>query len=168
MAEIVNLRNVFIVSVQRAYDAEKRIVDALPAMREAASSTELKHAFQLHLEESQVHVDRLLKVFEWVDEKPKTDTCHAVKGVIRDADYAILLDLVGVDAPVKDAALIASAQQVEHLEIAMYGTLRAWAVALDEREAMEAFELTIEEEKNADTVLTGIAATLNVRAAHAD
>jgi ferritin-like metal-binding protein YciE len=81
-------------------------------------------------------------------------------------DYAVLLDLVGVDAPVKDAALIAAAQQVEHFEIAMYGTLRSWAVALEKPEVMEGLELTVEEEKNADTVLSAIAGTLNLRAAH--
>lgn len=166
MSEISNLSDLFYLNLRRAYDAEKRIADALPAMREASSSSELTHAFQTHLEETHLHVDRLLQIFEWLDKKANTDTCHALKGLVKDADYAVLLDLVGVDAPVKDAALIAAAQQVEHFEIAMYGTLRSWAAALDTPKIMEALELTLEEEKNADTVLTAIAGTLNLRAAH--
>jgi ferritin-like metal-binding protein YciE len=166
MSEIVNFHDLFYFNLQRAYDAEKRIVEALPAMREASSSSELKHVFQTHLEETHLHIDRLLQVFEWLDKKAKSDTCHAVQGLVKDASYAVLLDLVGVDAPVKDAALIAAAQQVEHFEIAMYGTLRSWAVALEKPEVMEGLELTVEEEKNADTVLSAIAGTLNLRAAH--
>jgi ferritin-like metal-binding protein YciE len=104
-------------------------------------------------------------VFEWFEEKPKAETCHALKGLIDDADYAVLLALVDVGAAVKDAALIAAAQQVEHFEIAMYGTLRTWAITVDNRDSMEALEVTLEEEKNADTVLTAIAETLNQRAA---
>jgi ferritin-like metal-binding protein YciE len=80
---------------------------------------------------------------------------------------AILLTLIGVDSPVKDAALILAAQQVEHFEIATHNTLRTWAVALDQREAMEALDVTLEEETNADTRLAGIAETLNLRAVHA-
>ena len=166
MPEIENFRDVFYFNLRRAYDAEKRIVDALPPMREAASSSELTQAFQTHLEETHLHVDRLLQIFEWLDRKANADTCHAVKGLVQDADYAVLLDLVGVDAPIKDAALIAAAQQVEHFEIAMYGTLRSWAVALEKPKIMEMLELTVEEEQNADTVLTAIAGTLNLRAAH--
>lgn len=166
MLEIANLGDLFYLTLRQAYDAEKCIVEALPAMREASSSSELTHAFQTHLEETHLHVDRLLQIFEWLDKKAGTDTCHAAKGLVKDADDAVLLDLVGVDAPVKDAALIAAAQRVEHFEIAMYGTLRSWAVALDKPKIMEVLELTIEEEKNADTVLTAIAGTLNLRAAH--
>jgi ferritin-like metal-binding protein YciE len=170
MPEITNLRELFIFNVRRAYDAEQRIVKALPVMRDAASSAELRHAFQAHLEETELHVDRLLQVFEWFDEKAKTETCHAVKGLIKDSDYAALLTLIDDETPikdVKDAALIAAAQQVEHVEIALYGTLRTWAITLDKRDAMEVIEVTLEEEKNADALLTGIAGTLNLRAAQA-
>jgi ferritin-like metal-binding protein YciE len=163
MSEIMNLRDLFIFNMRRAYDAKRRLVKALPLIRAAASSSELRRVFQAHLEETELRVDRLLQVFDSFDEKPDTDTRHTMKGLIQDDDYAVLLTLVGADGVIKDAALAAAAQQVEQFEIATYGTLRTWAVALDKREAMEALEVTLEEEKNADTLLTGLAGMLNLR-----
>jgi ferritin-like metal-binding protein YciE len=164
MAHANSLRDLFIENLRRADDAEKRLVKALPKMRDAATSERLKKAFQTHFAQMEVHVDRLDQVFAWFDERPKTETCHAIKGILDDGDYALDLE---AEADVKDAALIAAAQEAGHFQIARYGTLRTWAVVVGKKEAIQALELRLEEEKGADTHLTTIAATLNVRAAHA-
>jgi ferritin-like metal-binding protein YciE len=162
MADAKTLNDLFIRELRRAYDAEQRLTKALPKLRDAASSSELKHAFQAHFEETEVHVDRLDQVFELLGEKAKAETCEGIKGIIKDGQHAIDLDAEPV---VKDAGLIAAAQEAEHFEIAAYGTLRTWAVVLDKKDAMQVLEVTLEEEKNADTLLTGIANTLNPLAA---
>ena len=164
MAHAKSLNDLFLMNLRRVYDAEKRLVKALPKLRDAATSEELKHAFQAHFEETEAHVDRLDQVFGWFDEEPKASTCDSIKGILEDGKDAIDLDAEGT---VKDAALIAAAQDAEHFEIASYGTLRTWATALGNNEAMQALEVTLEEEKNADALLTNIAATLNLRAVHA-
>lgn len=165
MADVKSLNDLFIVNLRRAYDVENRLVKALPTMRDAATSEELKHALQTHLEETKAHVDRLDQVFDWCRQKPEARTCESIKGILEDNKDVVKLD---AEAAVKDAALIAAAQEAEHLEIALYGTLRTWAGVLVMREAMEALELTLEEEKAADGLLTGVAGTLNLRAAQAD
>src|SRR5262249_23206505 len=164
MAEVKSLRDVFIEILRRAYDTEKRLVKALPRLRDAAASADLKHAFQAHFEETEVHVDRLDQVFGWFDEKPKGESCASIKGILDDGKHVV--DLNG-EADVKDAALIAAAQQAAHFEIALYGTVRAWAAVLGRTTALHALELTLEEEKAADATLTGLSTKLNVRAAHA-
>jgi ferritin-like metal-binding protein YciE len=164
MADTKSLNDLFIENLRRAYDAEQRLVDALPELRDAATSGELKHAFQSHFEETKVHVSRIEQIFERWDEEPQKEKCKSIEGTVDDAKYARNLD---ADPSVKDAALIAAAQETEHVEIALYGTLRTWAAILVQNEAMAALEVTLEEEKAADELLTNIAATLNLRAAHA-
>jgi ferritin-like metal-binding protein YciE len=163
MADANSLRDLFVQNLRRTYDAEQRLAKALPKMRDAATSDELRHAFQTHYEETVVHADRLDQVFGWFDEKPRADTCEAIKGIIEDSKDVLKLD---AEASVKDAALIAAAQEAEHFEIGSYGTLRTWATALERNDAMQVLEVTLEEEKNADALLTNIAATLNLKAAH--
>jgi ferritin-like metal-binding protein YciE len=149
------------------YDAEQRLTKALPKLEKAASSPELKAAFQAHFEETETHVERLDQVFGLFGVKPDADACEAIKGIIKDGDDAIDMK---ADPNVRDAALIAAAQEAEHFEMADYGTLRSWAVTLNKTEAMHILEWTLEEEKNADQKLTAIANSLNLRAAtvHAD
>jgi ferritin-like metal-binding protein YciE len=162
MADAKTLNDLFIRELRRAYDGEQRLTKALLKLRDASTSSELKHAFQTHFEETEVHVDRLDQVFESLGEKAKAETCEGIKGIIKDGQQAIDLD---AESAVKDAGLIAAAQEAEHFEIALYGTLRTWAVVLDHKTAMQVLEVTLEEEKNADTLLTGIANTLNLQAA---
>jgi ferritin-like metal-binding protein YciE len=162
MADIENLTDLFIRKLRRVYDAEQRLMKTLPQLRDAASSRDLKAAFLAHFEETEAHVDRLERVFELFNEKPDADTCHSIKGAIKDGDDAVKLD---AEPAVKDAALIAAAQDAEHIEIAMYGTLRTWAATLKQLEAAHALEWTLEEEKAVDKRLTGIAEELNFRAA---
>jgi len=164
MADEKTLYDLFIENLRRAYDAEKRLVTALPHFRDGATSEDLIHAFQTHVEETEVHVSRLEQIFEWCREPAKTHTCEAIRGILEDGEDLIDLD---VEPNLQDAALIAAAQEAEHFEIALYGTLRTWAVTLGKTDVMQALELTLEEEKAADHLLTSIAATLNARAAHA-
>lgn len=162
MADARNLNDLFILKLRRTYDAEQRLTKALPELVNAASSSELKRALQTHLEETETHVDRLDQVFGLFDEKPNADTCEAMKGIIKDGQDILKLD---ADPAVKDAGLIAAAQDAEHHEIASYGTLRTWAATLNKHEAMHVLEWTLEEEENADKRLTQIASRLNLRAA---
>jgi ferritin-like metal-binding protein YciE len=164
MADIKNLTDLFIHKLHRVYDAEERLMKALRQLRDAASSPELKAAFQSHFEETEAHVDRLEQVFGLFNEKPDVDTCHSIKGVIKDGTEAMKLD---AEPAVKDAALIAAAQEAEHIEIASYGTLRTWAAALKQTEVVHALEWTVEEEQSVDRRLTEIAQALNFRAAAA-
>jgi ferritin-like metal-binding protein YciE len=164
MADANSLRDLFVENLRRMYDAEQRLVKALPTMRDAAASDELRRAFYAHCEETIVHADRLKQILVWLGEKPKAHTCEGIKGILADSKDVMSLK---ADPDVKDAALIAAAQEAEHFEIALYGTLRTWATVLGRIDAMQALEMTLEEEKNADAVLTKLASTLNLKAAHA-
>src|SRR5262249_33062826 len=135
MAQVTSLRELFVENLRRAYDTEKRLVKALPRLRDAAASADLKHAFQAHFEETEVHVNRLDQVFGWFDEKPKGESCASIKGILDDGKHVV--DLNG-EADVKDAALIAAAQQAEHFETGLYGTLRTWAAVLGRTNALQA------------------------------
>jgi ferritin-like metal-binding protein YciE len=127
---------------------------ALPKMAKAAESAELEGAFLLHREQTQEHVSRLEKVFELIDKKPQGKTCPAINGILEEGTE--MMDENKGSATL-DAALIAAAQAVEHYEIARYGTLKSWAELLDLPEAVELFEQTLEEEKQTDEDLTGLA-----------
>lgn len=155
------LEDLFVYELRCVYDAERRLVNALPEIEEAASSPDLKRAFHAHLDETEIHVDRLEQVFGLFDLQPKPENCESVKGMIKDSERVIDLD---AEPNVKDAALVAVVQEVEHFEIAAYGTLRTWAIALDNSEVRHLLEWTLEEEKREDAMLTHIADSLNLRA----
>jgi ferritin-like metal-binding protein YciE len=162
MADMKSLNDLFIQKLRYVYDAEQRLVKALPKLSKAASSPELKQAFDSHLKETETHVERAEQLFGLFDHKPNADTNDSIKGIISAGDDVISLK---ADAPVKDAALIAAAQGAEHYEIAEYGTLRAWARVLGKTEALPLLDWTLEEEKKADHTLTEIAGRLNFQAA---
>jgi ferritin-like metal-binding protein YciE len=164
MAEISNLDDVFMLTLRRVYDAEMRLTKALPKLAKSASSPMLKQTFERHLEETETHVKRVEQIFGLFSQRPNADTDDAVKGIVKTGDDVIKLN---GDGPVKDAALIAAAQEAEHYEIAAYGTLRTWADVLGKPEAVRLLESTLNEEKRADLALTQTAATLNVQAAAA-
>ena len=119
-----SLGDLFVVQLQDLYDAEKRLTQALPKMAEAASNSTLKTAFQSHLRETENHVARLEKIFGVMGMNADRETCQAMKGLIAEGEEAIG---ASGDAAVRDAALIAAAQRVEHYEIAGYGTVRTLA-----------------------------------------
>jgi ferritin-like metal-binding protein YciE len=162
MARFKNLTDLLIHQMRLVYDAEQRLTKALPKLEDAASATELKQAVHTHFEETEAHVDRLEQAFAMFDETPKPETCESMKGLIKDGKDATELD---ADDAVRDAAIIAAAQEAEHFEIAAYGTLRTWAVTLGRTEAVHLFEWTLEEEKATDHRLTQIAERLNRAAA---
>jgi ferritin-like metal-binding protein YciE len=157
------LQDLFVYELRGVYDAERRLVNALSELEEAASSPDLKRAFHAHLEETEIHVDRLEQIFGLFDLRPKAESCESVKGMIKDAERVIDLD---AEPDVRDAALAAVVQEIEHFEIAAYGTLRTWAIALDKTEAKHLLDWTLEEEKREDALLTQIADSLNMRAVH--
>jgi ferritin-like metal-binding protein YciE len=136
------------------YDAEHRIIEALPQMAEKASSPTLRKAFQKHLQETEKHVARLESVFEQRGIEKSRDKCEAIVGLINEGRE--ILSAEG-DKDVLDAALIAAAQRVEHYEMAGYGTARAFARQLGDEYSAELLDQTLDEEKATDMKLTQIA-----------
>jgi ferritin-like metal-binding protein YciE len=134
--------------------AERQLVVALPKMAQAAFHDELRTAFEEHLVETRGHVDRLQEIFGQLGRSPSGETCKAMQGLIAEGEEVIATD---GDRAAKDAALIAAAQRVEHYEIAAYGTARSLADALDHREAKDLLDQTLDEESNADKLLTKVA-----------
>jgi ferritin-like metal-binding protein YciE len=149
-----NLSDLFLEQLQDLYDAEHRLTEALPKMRDAASSTELKNAFDMHLEETRGHIRRLEQVFAQMGVAAERQTCPAMKGLIKEGQE--MIDAEG-DPMVKDAALIAAAQRVEHYEMAGYGSVRSFARRLGLGEIVNTLQMTLDEEGNADKTLTKIA-----------
>jgi ferritin-like metal-binding protein YciE len=158
-----SLNDLVALQLQDLYDAEQRLTKALPKMADAASSKELKSAFQKHLRETEEHVTRLEKVFNILGLTARRETCEAMKGLIAEGDAAV--SAVG-DPEVRDAALIAAAQRVEHYEIAGYGTVRTLAERLGHDEIARILQQTLDEEGACDKKLTEIAESrVNVKAA---
>lgn len=161
-----DLRDFFEDGLKDIYWAEKALTKALPKMAKNATASQLIHAFEHHLKETEEHVTRLEKVFESLGLKAVAKKCNAMAGILDEADAIIEETEVG---DIRDAAMIAAAQKVEHYEIATYGTLRVYAVTLGETKAALLFAKTLEEEKNTDVKLTEIAVShINVDAAHQD
>jgi ferritin-like metal-binding protein YciE len=152
--ELNSLQDLLSDEIQDIYDAEKRLTAALPKMAEAARSPELRAAFQEHQRQTEDHVNRLEQVFELLGETPERDTCDAMKGLIDEGEEVV--SARGSDE-VRDAALIAAAQRVEHYEIASYGCAREFAEQLGQEEVSALLQQTLEEEKSADKRLTAIA-----------
>jgi ferritin-like metal-binding protein YciE len=149
-----SLNDLLIEQLQDLYDAEFRLTEALPKMRDAATSAELQNAFDMHLEETRGHVRRLEQVFSQLGVAAERQTCPAMKGLIKEGDE--MIDAEG-DPQVKDQALIAAAQRVEHYEMAGYGSVRAMARKLGLAEIADTLQMTLNEEGNADQKLTQIA-----------
>lgn len=148
------LQDLFVAQIEDLYDAETRLTEALPKMAEAASNKKLKTAIESHLKETEEHVARLETIFEALGIPAKRQTCQAMKGLLAEGDE--ILDAEG-DPDVKDAALIAAAQRVEHYEISGYGSARTFAQRLGHSKAVGLLEKTLKEEAAADEKLTSIA-----------
>ncbi|MEX0775028.1 MAG: ferritin-like domain-containing protein [Phycisphaeraceae bacterium] len=145
------------------YDAEHQLLDALPKMADAAHSPELRSAFQQHLEQTRGHVGRLEQCFAALGAEPKRESCPAMKGLVKEGSEAV--DASGSDE-VRDAALIAASNRVEHYEIAGYGTLRSLAQEIGREDLASILQHTLDEEKGADQTLTELAESrINPRAA---
>jgi ferritin-like metal-binding protein YciE len=154
MAEAGTLHDAFLDELRDSYDAEKQLIKALPKLAKAATSPQLKMAFESHLEETKGHVDKLERVFESLDEKVRGKHCDGIEGII-DEGKAIMDE--EFDDATMDACLIAAGQRAEHYEMAAYGTLVAWARGMGHDEAAGLLQEILDEEKAADKKLTSIA-----------
>src|SRR6476620_10954364 len=164
--KLESLKELLVDEIKDLYSAENQLIKALPKMAKAASSPELKAAFEEHLEETKGQVDRLVTIFEQLEGSPKGKKCKAMEGLVEEGSEFI--DADGEDS-VKDAALICAAQKVEHYEIASYGCARTFATLLGLDEVADLLQETLDEEGNADKKLTELAETvINVEAATAE
>jgi ferritin-like metal-binding protein YciE len=153
-AALNSFDDLFVEQLQDLYDAEQRLTKALPKMAAAAHNPALKSAFEQHLQQTQNHVSRLEQVFKGLGKSAQTKTCEAMKGLVDEGSEVISGK---GDPDVKDAALIAAAQRVEHYEIAGYGTVRTFARRLGKSEAARLLQETLDEEAETDKKLTGLA-----------
>ena len=165
MADTGTLHDAFLDELRDTYDAEKQLTKALPKLAKAASSRDLRAAFEAHLEETQGHVERLEQVFESLEEKARGKHCDGIAGIIEEGKSMMDEDF---DEATMDACLIAAGQRAEHYEMAAYGTLVAWARGMGHTEAADLLQETLDEEKAADQKLTAIAESgINQEAADA-
>ncbi|GJE18670.1 YciE/YciF ferroxidase family protein [Methylobacterium marchantiae] len=161
--DIQTLDDLFVHTLQDIYYAENQITKALPKMIAKASDPELKSGFEKHLSETEGQIRRLEEVFQMHGHQPKAVTCPAIDGIIKETNE--ISGEIG-DKTVLDAALIASAQAVEHYEITRYGTLVAWAKQLGRNDCASVLQQTLDEERATDERLTRMAdSQINRRAA---
>lgn len=161
MSKLKTLEDFFIEELKDLYSAEKQILKALPKMVKAASSEDLKDAFQNHLKETENQVQRLEKISKKIGKTLSGKKCKAMEGLLEEGKELMEED---AEPAVMDAALIAAAQKVEHYEMASYGCARTYAKLLNERDIQELLQETLDEEGNADKTLTEIAESINVEA----
>jgi ferritin-like metal-binding protein YciE len=160
---VKTMEDLFVETLKDIYYAEKHILKALPGMVKKAGSKELRNALDTHRQETEGQVDRLEQVFKLFDLTPRGKKCDAIEGILAEAK-GHMEDIVAPE--VLDAGMIGSAQAVEHYEITRYGTLIAWAKHLGRDDAIDLLEANLEEEKNADRLLSQIAETaVNQKAA---
>lgn len=149
-----SLKDLFVEQLRDLYDAEHQISRALPKMANAASSNELKDAFNMHLDQTRTQIQRLERIFSDLGMAPQGENCEAMQGIIKEGDQVI--NAQG-DPNVKDAALITAAQRVEHYEIAGYGSVRTYAKELGYNDAADLLQKTLDEEGKTDSMLTKLA-----------
>jgi ferritin-like metal-binding protein YciE len=158
MASLKTLRDLYIEQLQDLHSAEVQLTEALPAMVKAATDPALKAAFEDHLEQTRIHVERLEGICQQLNVSPKGHKCKAMKGLIAEGKE---MATENAEPAVRDAGLIAAAQRVEHYEIAGYGCVRAYAQILSDP-AADTLQQTLDEEGDTDHRLSEIAATLNL------
>ncbi len=149
------LQTFFIEALKDIYWAEKELVKALPKMKAAVTTSELKEAIAKHLSETKVHVQRIESVFEIVGEPAEAKVCFAMQGLIKEGDS--IIEETEEGSLTRDAAIIMACQKVEHYEIATYGSLVEYAKTLGLNDARGLLQLTLDEERMADQGLTLIA-----------
>ena len=158
-----DLNDLFLDALKDIYYAEKQIYKSLPKMSKAATSDQLRQAFEKHHQETEGHIERLEQIFELIDKPARGKKCDAIEGIL-DEGKEIMEEYKG--APALDAGLLAAAQAVEHYEISRYGTLKSWAGKLSMADAVRLLNETLAEEKKTDETLTKIAETaVNAEAA---
>lgn len=160
-AHIEDFRTLYITHLKRALEMEQKITKAVPDLIENSTDPELTDAFRMHLDETQGHVTSIEGLLRKHIGEPATEACKVINGLTTEASN-IIKDVT--DASLRDIALIGAAQEVEHYEIAVYGTLRRWAEILGLDEDAAVLESIEAEEENADAVLTEIADRVNLEA----
>jgi ferritin-like metal-binding protein YciE len=155
---VETIQDLFVEELKDLYSAEKQITKSLPKLAKASTTTELKSAFESHLRETMVQIERLDRVFEILGKSPRGKTCNGMKGVLEEgAEVIEEMD----KGQVRDVALISAAQRVEHYEMAGYGCVREYAMLLGQQEIVTLLESTLTEEKAADKKLGDIAKQVN-------
>lgn len=154
MAKTKTLEDMFVDGLKDILFAERQILRTLPKMARAAQSQELKAAIEKHKDQTEGQIERLEKVFEQMEVAARGKTCPAILGIIEEGQE-VLEEFKG--SPALDAGIVASAQAVEHYEIARYGTLKAWADQLGEKDAARLLAATLAEEEQTDADLTKLA-----------
>ena len=160
--KLQSLNDLLVKELQDLYDAENRIVEALPKMAEKASSPELRSGLNQHLEQTRGQIRRLDQIFDQLRDVDREDgKCKGIEGIIKEGE-----DLLKKDAEpeVRDAGIIAGAQKVEHYEIASYGTVRTYAELLGRQDWARLLDQTADEEKETDQKLNQLASRINVEA----
>ena len=155
---IEDLRTLYITNLKKALDMEQKITKALPTMIEKSTDTRLATAFRDHLEQTKGHVSKVERLLNAAAGEADTSTCKAISALITEAENSIK---DAGDDSIRDITLIAAAQQVEHHEIAVYGTLRSWAELLGEDHAADTLESILDQEKKADELLSAISDSVN-------
>jgi ferritin-like metal-binding protein YciE len=157
------LNDLFLDTLKDIYYAEKQILKTLPKMAKAATSAEMKAGFEKHAEETEGQIERIEQVFELLGKPARAKTCDAILGIIEEGKE-IMTEYKGTEA--LDAGLAASAQAVEHYEIARYGTLKSWAQQLGMNDAVSLIDQNLQQEIATDQKLTQLAeAQANKKAA---
>jgi ferritin-like metal-binding protein YciE len=157
------LNDLFVDTLKDIYYAEKQIYKALPKMAKAATSDQLRSAFEKHHDETEGQIGRLEQIFELMGKPARGKKCDAIEGIL-DEGKEIMEEYA--DTPALDAGLLAAAQAVEHYEISRYGTLKSWARQLGHKDAAKLLDETLAEEKKTDEALTKLAASaINAEAA---
>ena len=156
-----NLSKIFEDTLKDIYWAERHLTKALPKMSKAAYDENLSAAFDAHLQETETHVERLEQVFEQLGKKAQAKKCPAMEGLVEEGREAIEEYDNGY---ARDAALIISAQKIEHYEIAAYGSLKAHAQMMGEEEIVSLLDETLQEEAETDEKLTEISGNVNEQA----
>lgn len=149
------LKEFFIEELKDIFWAENQLIQSLPMMKDAATSPELQAALEEHKNTTQTHVSRLRNIFEMLAEQPQGKICEAIEGLTKEAES--IIDSTEVGTATRDVGLILAAQKIEHYEIATYGGLAQLARTLGFMEVATQLDITLEEEKNADHLLTTIA-----------
>jgi len=163
MAAEKDLNDLFLDTLKDIYYAEKQIYKSLPKMAKAANSDQLRQAFEKHHQETEGQIERLEQIFELIDKPARGKKCDAIEGIL-DEGKEIMDEYKS--APALDAGLLAAPQAVEHYEISRYGTLKAWAARLGNKEAVKLLDETLSEEKKTDETLSKIAVSaVNAEAA---
>jgi ferritin-like metal-binding protein YciE len=153
------MEELFVDELKDLYSAEKQITKSLPKLAKAATSPELKTAFETHLKETLGQIERLDRVFKILGKSPRGKVCNGMKGVLEEG--AEVLEETEKGSPVRDAALISAAQRVEHYEMAGYGCVREYATLLGQNEIAKLLDETLAEEKAADSKLGKVAKQIN-------